>query len=372
MPEIVCFGQTPDSGPDLETGTDLGTAGTCFKPVTFTDAFGRKITIDRPLKKIAAGSRFNCEYLVGIGARDCVVMVTTYVTREPIFYPVLSRKPATGALHESPDFEAIIDSGAKAYIVNGHYVCEPSYRMAVKRLEPVVKVIAMSTNTLNDTYDTVSCLGRITGHEAGALAYNRFKRETLGKIRERVAGIPDRDKVRVYYEPMGPGWTINDKCMGFGYQIPAAGGINIAGNDLGHDFEWFETDKEWLVSQSPEIILLHTPSRYASGYGAKNYDGMKTHVRDSLARPEFRMSDAVKNRRVYSICWDLIGTPRMFVGVAYMARLFYPEHFRDMDPRAIHQHYLTQFIRLDYNLDKKGAFIYPSYNCLIKPEKSGS
>lgn len=47
------------------------------------------------------------------------------------------------------------------------------------------------------------------------------------------------------------------------------------------------------------------------------------------------------------------------IGVAYMAKLFFPEIFADLDPQAIHQEYLTRFLRLDYNISEHGVFIYP-------------
>jgi iron complex transport system substrate-binding protein len=53
------------------------------------------------------------------------------------------------------------------------------------------------------------------------------------------------------------------------------------------------------------------------------------------------------------------GKPTFFIGVAYLAKFFYPDLFTDLDPQAIHQEYLTRFQRLDYDLDKHGVFVYP-------------
>jgi len=50
---------------------------------------------------------------------------------------------------------------------------------------------------------------------------------------------------------------------------------------------------------------------------------------------------------------------RGFIQVAYMAKWFHPELFEDLDPKAIHQEYLTRFQGLDIDLDKKGVFVYP-------------
>jgi iron complex transport system substrate-binding protein len=347
------------AGPARARNTVAQKAESAFEPVAFTDAFGRKIFIQKPLEKIAIGHHFFAEYLVGIGAGDLVAMVIPEITRDPVLFPELSRKPATGPLHESPDYESIIASGARAYLINGLYSNEGSYHRAVEKLEPAVKVIGLLNTTTKDVYATVSMIGKITRHEAGAAAYNKFQQDVLEMVRARISPIAPKDRVRIYFEPMRAGWTVNNQCMGFGYQIPLAGDINIAGTDLRHEFEWFETDKEWLAMQNPRVVLVRTPPPHGQGYGKKHDDAMERHVLQTLARPELSRSDAVKNGRVHSISWDLIRTPRMFIGIAYMAKLFYPELFVDMDPHALHQKYLLEFMRIDWDLSKSGPFIYP-------------
>jgi iron complex transport system substrate-binding protein len=47
------------------------------------------------------------------------------------------------------------------------------------------------------------------------------------------------------------------------------------------------------------------------------------------------------------------------VTIAYMAKWFYPELFEDLDPQAIHQEYLTEIQGMDYDLKKRGVFVYP-------------
>jgi iron complex transport system substrate-binding protein len=42
-----------------------------------------------------------------------------------------------------------------------------------------------------------------------------------------------------------------------------------------------------------------------------------------------------------------------------MAKWFHPELFGDLDPKAIHQQYLTDFMGIDYDLNEHGVFAYP-------------
>jgi iron complex transport system substrate-binding protein len=52
-------------------------------------------------------------------------------------------------------------------------------------------------------------------------------------------------------------------------------------------------------------------------------------------------------------------TPRFEVTLAYMAKWLHPELFSDLDPQAIHQEYLTDFLGIDYDLSEHGVFVYP-------------
>jgi iron complex transport system substrate-binding protein len=48
---------------------------------------------------------------------------------------------------------------------------------------------------------------------------------------------------------------------------------------------------------------------------------------------------------------------RHFIGVAFLAKWLHPDLFADLDPKAIHQRYLTEFQGLDYDLNKRGVLV---------------
>ena len=73
----------------------------------------------------------------------------------------------------------------------------------------------------------------------------------------------------------------------------------------------------------------------------------------------FADSDAAANGEAYLFDDGFTGTPRLVPLIAYWAKWFHPELFADMDPQAIHQEYLTRFMRIDYDLSKHGVFAYP-------------
>ena len=86
---------------------------------------------------------------------------------------------------------------------------------------------------------------------------------------------------------------------------------------------------------------------------------MKEFREKIMSRPAWKNINAVKNERVYILAWGLSSGPHALVTTAYLAKWFYPELFEDLDPKAIHQEYLTRFLHLDYDLGEHGVFAYP-------------
>lgn len=78
-----------------------------------------------------------------------------------------------------------------------------------------------------------------------------------------------------------------------------------------------------------------------------------------MALPAFSGSNAVKTGRVYVLPSDFYGAPRFIIQYAYLAKWFHPDMFSDLDPRALHQEYLTRFMRIDLDLSEHGVFVYP-------------
>jgi len=82
-----------------------------------------------------------------------------------------------------------------------------------------------------------------------------------------------------------------------------------------------------------------------------------------MSRKVLQYVPAVKEGRVYVIAVHLLSFfgdsgCRSFIQLAYQAKWFQPELFEDLDPKAIHQEYLTRFQGLDIDLDENGVFVY--------------
>ena len=117
-------------------------------------------------------------------------------------------------------------------------------------------------------------------------------------------------------------------------------------------------DPEWVIEQNPSAILRTYANPLEIGYGADDPSAVKAFREDIMSRTGFENIDAVNEGDVYMITIE-ISCGSYFIGVPYMAKLFHPELFNDLDPQAIHQEFIDEFQHLDFNVYEHGIFVCP-------------
>ena len=116
-------------------------------------------------------------------------------------------------------------------------------------------------------------------------------------------------------------------------------------------------DPESVIKLDPEIIVRLDAD--IKGYNTSDMKRLREIHDEILNRSELANVRAIKNNAVIVIDNHILGNVRHFIGIGYLAKIFHPEMFKNLDPKAVHQEYLTRFQRLDYDLDDQGVFIYP-------------
>jgi iron complex transport system substrate-binding protein len=290
------------------------------KELTILDGNGGTVTVEKPVERILVEYTDNAEMVRALGAKDKVAAVDYAISQTKIQFPELSKLPCVGNMFR-PDYEAVLNTKAEGYT---------NWRIGI-----------------------------------------------IDDIKSRTAGISEEEKPRVFICSYG-GIIRGDTTFRTYAMIDTltqmsitAGGKNIAESlpDFGGPKNGITVDPEWVIEQNPEFIIIHAV-RYTWGGGtmepSHGYDeddptDVKGQLVDELmSRPEMANVAAVANGNVYVMSGnfrnDATGGS---VGAAYMARLFHPDIFADMDPEAIHQEFLTDFQELDYDLNEHGVFVYP-------------
>ena len=115
------------------------------------------------------------------------------------------------------------------------------------------------------------------------------------------------------------------------------------------------------MRRDPQIIVKYKyPSPSGIDMDISDVSGL-IEIRDEInGRPELQNTSAVKAGEVYVITWDSTrGAARFYFCLGYLAKLFHPQLFEDLDPRGTYQEYLSTYQGLDLDLTSQGVFAYP-------------
>ncbi|MDD3071911.1 MAG: ABC transporter substrate-binding protein [Methanoculleus horonobensis] len=330
------------------------------RALTITDSSGRATTLTRPLRRIAVFNSDTLEMMRSIGIEsDRVVGVSKYTLEDPTYFPEYRETANLGSVW-SPDYEqaaAVRPDAVFLYATISQSSCD-DIEATLGAIDPGIRFFRFDCYRPTVYADEVRTLGLLLGKEEEAGRFLAF----YGNVMDTVAGvvdpIPADDRVPVYLESWND-YKSAGKGSGYDEKIELAGGRNIFADTA---VEYPVVDPEAVISRNPGVIvkIVGAGELVFGGYGDDDPSSFETVYRAIGDRPVWDRIDAVETDRVHIIHSDVIGGPEYFIGVAYMAKWFYPDLFPDLDPCAIHRQYLEEFQRLDYDLDEHGTFVYPA------------
>ena len=324
------------------------------KELTLIDTADRIVTVNKPIESIIVLTDDSAEAIRVLGAKDSIVGIPVDVTDAKVFFPELSEVQCIGEWN-APDHEMILSINPDLVI---------SYKSAtVKYLVPQlgdtdIPLVALDLYREDIMTEEFEKLGYILGKRDEAEQYLGFFSDTRNMINDRVSELQEGEKVRVYLEGYSDYKTyVSGK--GADVACTAAGGINIAADLEGH---YPEVESEWVIVQDPDVIVrLTPPSKIACGYDVNDPTEIIAKRDEVMGRPGWDHTSAVEDGRVHMLLYEFGCSPRVPITIAYMAKWFYPDHFEDLDPQALHQEYIDDFCGLDYNVGEHGVFVYPPH-----------
>lgn len=312
--------------------------------LTVVDCTGRSVSVDVPVQKIVSLGTGVASYIYALDGGKSLVGRDSYSH----FPPALEEIPIAGKSSYSPDLELIISLHPDLVIADTMLSDDN-----LKELENAgIPVMIDSLVDPAKDIGVMEKLGTIIGKEERANEITGFIKSYQDQIKERISGVKPEDRPKVFFEWAGkPYYTVSNGNPS-DTLIQLAGGDNIA-KDLGNSTHTYPTvSPEWVVEVDPEVIIQQRSSDKAF-----TEDELKTLRDEIIARPELADVKAIKDDRVYLISGELRYGVRSVICQLYMAKLFYPELFKDIDPEAIHQELAEKFYGLS-QID--GIYVYPT------------
>ncbi len=141
--------------------------------------------------------------------------------------------------------------------------------------------------------------------------------------------------------------------------IEIAGANSVSKNLKG---DWIIVDPEWVIQENPDVIIREYASMVVGeeviGYEAGSTKHLQIMYDKLVKDSPLASTNAVKKGRVHFIDSGMIQT-QWFLALPYLVKWFYPTHFSQLNPEQYHQEYLNRFLRIDFDLNKKGVFVFP-------------
>lgn len=336
----------------LALATAIASPARAGEQVVITDIAGRKVTIERPVKRILLGEGRQLlalslihpdpvSLLAGWPA-DLIRQDATTYGRYRDRFPGIEKLPLVGqGSADTFSIEQALAAQPDIALFSGGYGPSVQSTDIVSRLEnagiPVV-FIDFIGRPLENTVPSLAILGQLLGREAEAQAYIDFYTSHMKRIADRLAEAKPKPPNVLMHAHAGLGACCNAPARAtIGAFIDAAGGHNIAADVLKTPFG--QLNLEYILSANPDIYVGTGGVHLAAKGGLVMGPGIEERIaRAALAtvvsRPGLADLAAVRNGRVYGIWHIFNNNPMNFLAVEVMAKWFHPELFADVDPDA--------------------------------------
>ena len=309
------------------------------KKLTLVDQADRTVTILRPIERVVSCSIDDIRALIALGATDKLVGVSSYVARYKSSIiavqacPRVAELPGVG-LYQDLNTELIVSLGPDVIFAYG---VGPGYIDIANTVQETTSIPVVCVKTsYNSEFDLemYRLMSKIIGKEERAEELISYANEKISEITEVTAEISNSEKQKVYFFTAHRATDITRAVPRYA-PIDIAGGI-IVSEECGMNA--IEVSREQIIVWNPDIILIHgifPPHTFS--------------IEGIISDPDFQTINAVKNHSVnytkgFNIGWDpATGLTECF----YMAKLFHPDKFEDLNEEKEGNEILERFYEVD-------------------------
>lgn len=322
-------------------------------PITITDIMGRTVVLPAKAERIVLASGRQLPALGLISAQPVSLLAgwrddfrrdaASYDIWKHAF-PALDDVPAIGAaggdLDLDLDLETIIGIQPDLVVLTLYDAQSPSITRNIDVLEQLdipVLVIDFFSHPLENSLPSLRMLGEAIGESDRADAFISFYEERLDRIRERL-DVPDLKRPTVFMHVHAGGMPC---CPSPGHgvfndMIDIAGGYNTA---LDHVSGLYgDVSLEQLMVDNPDFYIA-TGGAYLADRGGLvlgpgiGLDQAENSFANLLRQPGLAELDAVSAGRARALWHMFNDTPAHIVMIEWLAKLFHPDRFSDVDPQ---------------------------------------
>ncbi|HWR08743.1 ABC transporter substrate-binding protein [Sporomusa sp.] len=349
------------------TGCSQQTATKKDEQIQVTDLAGREVKIKAPANKVVlqwSGSGGGFITMLALAGKDAPQKIAgwDYGLRNFRFdmwkkyseaMPELEKIPDVGNIdQDSFSVEKVISLKPDVLVLPLGLVKQS--QDIVKKLEtagiPTV-FIDYHTESIENHTKSILLMGKILGKEQQAQELATYHQEQVNKIYSRLKAI-NKPKPKVYVEVGSEGPATYGNTYGnsmWGALVEQCGGVNITKDKFE---KWGQINPEFLLKANPDIIIItgsywpKKPESMRLGFMSDTVESQKL-LEAFTKRTGWSELNAVKNKQVSSIHHGISREVYDLVVIQYLAKRFYPEEFKDVDPLASFQEFHKKFLPVE-------------------------
>ncbi len=350
--------------------------------IVLLDGNGNLITVHLPVNRIIVEYIQQAELARILKLEDKVVGVDFCVDKlKSIYFPENAANIVCVGQMYNPDYEAVLELDPDVLLTFSNTPASIEEKASKLQGVDVVFLGLYYPNVTNPEDSAflqgILKAGYIFDRVDEATDYANWLLNLTNTIRTTANSLTESQKQTVLLTnyPYNPSSTIKAYATidTLGQVCILSGGENIASSLPSYlNSSSAAIDAEWIIEQDPDYIFLHTVhytfsgvtyADPAQGLDVDDITSIRQCLEEYVSQPMFADLTAVKNNHVYIIAGDFRNNAMGGVlGAVYLAKTLYPDQFSTLNPQAIHQEYITNYLRLDYNLDNNGVFLYPALN----------
>jgi iron complex transport system substrate-binding protein len=295
------------------------------RPEGFTvrDDLGRTVTVPETADRVISLQPEASRILVALGCARSLVGIDYFLKKyDNIFRDIMPGAedlPVVAYEDASVDMESVIQLNPDLIFASPYDAHIPDSLQA-KTGKPVVAV--SSLGSIDNLLREIRLIGRVMGRSERAEELVGFFKTQTDRVSRVVRAVPAQDRPRVYlafWSSLGRTPVVYDP-------VTLAGGVNVAGPLAAHHTVSDRTvvSLEQIVKWNPDIILVH---------GNYPPDQRRLTVEDVRRDARLRSVKAVRDGRVWYTFgfWSWWDPAEFLVETLYLAKVFYPARFRDVD-----------------------------------------
>jgi iron complex transport system substrate-binding protein len=282
--------------------------------------------------------------IIALGAEDRLVGIDFFLRNHDHLFKIIAPRQGRLPLVSMADYNVNLELVIK--LAPDLIFGAPEDRRIVDNLQTKTRIPTVALSSLgrfDGLLEELRLVGRLLGREKRAAELTAYFEATLDRVRTALGSLPPSERRPRIYLSFWGGLT---KTPVFYEPVAAAGGINVA-QDLLPAFTGTllaVVGLEQVAAWNPDFILVQG-----------NYPPGRRSVTVETVLQDKRLAslDAVRNGRVYYTFgfWNWWDPAQVLVETLYLAKLFHPGLFRDIDLGLEGERIFKMFYGLDGGFD---------------------